>query len=35
MPQFANTVFPYLTKSLDFWDSYQADDELKNCKSDT
>lgn len=28
MPQFANTVFPYITKSLDFWDSYQAEDEL-------
>ena len=26
MPQFANTVFPYITKSLDFWDSYQESD---------
>lgn len=30
IPLFAKTVFPYIEKSLEFWDKYEADDLLRN-----
>ena len=30
IPLFAKTVFPYIEKSLEFWDKYETDDLLRN-----